>query len=264
MRRAKAFTLVEVLVVIAVIALLLAILMPALQRVKRRAKAVKCQSNLRQWGTVFLISADDNDGRFPGAGIAYWWSEDYETKDKPKGIEWCPMAPLSRGFADIDIAATGRRGGTTFRAWAYQSNTGTPDFTPCIKSSSYGLNGWMYSRDEDPPVYWPTPNVGCAARVPLFMDSRDRADWWTCDEDYDEAPWGLDPLGEDYRPDSCMNRHNGGINSLFMDFSVRHVGVKELWTLKWHRQWDTAGPWTVAGGVQPEDWPEWMRKYKDY
>ena len=51
---------------------------------------------------------------------------------------------------------------------------------------------------------------------------------------------------------------------LFMDWSVRKVGLKELWTLKWNRNFDTAGPWTKAGGVKPEDWPEWMRRFKDY
>jgi hypothetical protein len=45
---------------------------------------------------------------------------------------------------------------------------------------------------------------------------------------------------------------------------VRPVGLKELWTIKWHSDFDTAGPWTEAGGVQPEDWPQWMRSFKDY
>jgi hypothetical protein len=49
-----------------------------------------------------------------------------------------------------------------------------------------------------------------------------------------------------------------------MDSSVRKVGLKELWTLKWHRKFNTANRWTRAGGVQPEDWPEWMRNFKDY
>jgi len=61
-----------------------------------------------------------------------------------------------------------------------------------------------------------------------------------------------------------MNRHAGGINMLFGDGAVHKVGIKELWTLKWHDTFDTAGPWTKAGGVRPEDWPEWMRKFKDY
>jgi hypothetical protein len=49
-----------------------------------------------------------------------------------------------------------------------------------------------------------------------------------------------------------------------MDWSARKVGLKELWTLKWHRQFNTANRWTKAGGVKPEDWPPWMRRFKDY
>jgi len=59
-------------------------------------------------------------------------------------------------------------------------------------------------------------------------------------------------------------RDDGGINFVFLDWSVRKVGLKELWTLKWDREFDTAGPWTKAGGVRPGDWPEWMRRFKDY
>ena len=49
-----------------------------------------------------------------------------------------------------------------------------------------------------------------------------------------------------------------------MDFSARKVGLKELWTLKGNRNFDTCGPWTTCGGVQPSDWPEWMQDFKDY
>jgi prepilin-type processing-associated H-X9-DG protein len=62
----------------------------------------------------------------------------------------------------------------------------------------------------------------------------------------------------------CLNRHNGQTNVTFVDFSTRTVGLKELWTLKWNRQFDTTGAWTKAGGVQPEDWPEWMKSFRDY
>jgi len=62
---------------------------------------------------------------------------------------------------------------------------------------------------------------------------------------------------------NSIYRHNGYVNALCVDFSVRKVGLKELWTLKWHREFDVAGPWTTAGGAQPQDWPEWMRRFKD-
>jgi len=62
----------------------------------------------------------------------------------------------------------------------------------------------------------------------------------------------------------AINRHNEHVNGLFLDWSVRKIGLKELWTLKWHLQFDTANAWTKAAGVQPEDWPHWMRGFKDY
>ncbi len=62
----------------------------------------------------------------------------------------------------------------------------------------------------------------------------------------------------------CIDRHGGAINIAFLDWSARKIGLKELWTLKWHRSFDTEGPWTKAGGVRPDNWPDWMRNFKDY
>jgi hypothetical protein len=62
----------------------------------------------------------------------------------------------------------------------------------------------------------------------------------------------------------AINRHETGTNVLFMDFTVRKVGLKELWKLKWHRKFPVNGPWSMAGGVQTSDWPQWMRNFKEY
>jgi prepilin-type processing-associated H-X9-DG protein len=62
----------------------------------------------------------------------------------------------------------------------------------------------------------------------------------------------------------CLNRHDGYVNGLFLDWSGRKVGLKELWTLKWSDDFNTANAWTKAGGAQPENWPPWMRRFKDY
>jgi hypothetical protein len=60
-----------------------------------------------------------------------------------------------------------------------------------------------------------------------------------------------------------LNRHNGYVNGGFVDYSVRKLGLKELYTLKWHREFDTANQYTLAGGGDTA-WPEWLQKFKDY
>jgi prepilin-type N-terminal cleavage/methylation domain-containing protein/prepilin-type processing-associated H-X9-DG protein len=64
-RNPRAFTLVELLVVIAIIAVLAALLLPALTRSKQRAQRIECIANLKQLGTAFHIFAHDHQGKFP-------------------------------------------------------------------------------------------------------------------------------------------------------------------------------------------------------
>jgi prepilin-type N-terminal cleavage/methylation domain-containing protein/prepilin-type processing-associated H-X9-DG protein len=65
MVRRNAFTLVELLVVVAIIAVLVAMLLPALNKARAQARAVVCASNLRQIANGYLLYANDNEGWFP-------------------------------------------------------------------------------------------------------------------------------------------------------------------------------------------------------
>jgi prepilin-type N-terminal cleavage/methylation domain-containing protein/prepilin-type processing-associated H-X9-DG protein len=64
----RAFTLIELLTVIAIIAILAAILIPVARRVRESARASVCVSNIRQVSIAMLLYADENNGILPTAG----------------------------------------------------------------------------------------------------------------------------------------------------------------------------------------------------
>jgi len=66
-QQSQAFTLVELLVVIAVIGTLAALLLPALKNAKARSKTLACVSQLKQIGVASIAFAGDNDERLPAA-----------------------------------------------------------------------------------------------------------------------------------------------------------------------------------------------------
>jgi prepilin-type N-terminal cleavage/methylation domain-containing protein len=71
----KAFSLVEVLVVVSIISALMALLIPAVQAARESARAVSCHNNLKQLGVAFHLH-EQSMGRLPGAGWGSSWTGD--------------------------------------------------------------------------------------------------------------------------------------------------------------------------------------------
>ena len=104
----KAFTLVELLVVIAIVSILAALLLPALQQARQAARAAQCVNNEKQLGLGFIMYIDENDGylvkalyqsgEFPHSGSSPSYAYYANTWD----LYWVGMAetlgmPLDKG-----------------------------------------------------------------------------------------------------------------------------------------------------------------------
>jgi prepilin-type processing-associated H-X9-DG protein len=152
---------------------------------------------------------------------------------------------------------------------------------------SYGFNSWCNSVDQDRGSRWKEwfwRNVqNNTTVIPDTRQTEGRpvstntipvlgdATWYDAwPRHTDEPSLSMDAFGIGNTGTSsemnhfCIDRHSGFVNLLFMDWSARSVGLKELWTLKWHRSYVIDGPWTKAGQVMPSDWPQWLQRYKDY
>lgn len=167
-------------------------------------------------------------------------------------LRFCPRA---RKSLSVEVRKT-------FWAWI-REDTMVPGqyYEP---QGSYGLNEWIGNPPMDvgpTPLHnfkensWRTPSVKSAANIPLMSDC-----CWAggfphhsdTPPDYPDDIW----LGDNELRRWCISRHDGYINSVFVDWSVRRIGLKQLWKLKWGRAFNTQ--------LGPAVWPEWMANFKDY
>lgn len=218
--RNVAFSLVELLVVVAIIGVLAAALMPAFKRLEASGQESVCTGNLRQIIAGWQLYCGDHNGNsflyrwenIPSIRQPYWMGQviPYLNEDGRRKVLLCPTAMTASSQGGI---------GSSTKAW-------TELYAGQVFESSYGLNAYWYSDlakayPDDPDVKDAIGNITRATfTTPVFADSA-----WV------DNQWSA-PVPSDFEQGVrwVIARHrNKGINMAFSDGSVRFASIGEYY-----------------------------------
>ncbi len=228
----KAFTLIELLIVIAIIAILAAILFPVFARARENARRTSCLSNLKQIGLGALQYAQDFDETMVGTELGddtpsspeYFWAEMIAPYTKSTQILNCPSATPHVQF---NAPEAGFPAGIT-REWSY----------------SYAINDVRDASDN---------RVGAAFnRLSMFSRPAETVfilDGWplqsepSSDPERHEVAWKLGSRNAQSNAlDDGNPRHLEGFSIVFCDGHS-----------KWRRRQSNSNG-TFGSGTRDEEW----------
>jgi prepilin-type processing-associated H-X9-DG protein len=273
---------IDVITSIFVIGFLFLILGAVSEHRAEIAKMVVCQAELNRMHHAVSMFSQDNDGYlWPD-----WWSQTYLAQQDADNLDYNPITgvmwtyvlqdylrnpkilfcPSARKVASIDGNTPDPR--PAYREWGHTNWAWYTPWAPPMKAtgksamSSYGINDFVakpyrlnqFDQANADKQYWGSLNQEGADKIPLLFDSA-----WYATTPTDSSPPNPSALDKYHYPYTfgsvCLPRHNGGINMLFMDGSIRRVVIKELWGLKWSRQFNTNNQYTRPDYGR---WPAWI------
>jgi len=238
-----AFTLVELLVVIAIIALLIAILLPVLSKVKRKAQQVGCASGQKQIYMAMVMFANEHKGHLPRP---YTVSEMSSNQTLVKLSAWLQEIPNASGHIDLNDEKAA--------LWPYLKGkesrrkvmmcpgdegeflNGWPINPAYPRNVSYSLNSYI-RRDSTPPAQ---PRLGLqiarvkqsSQRIMIYEELAPNDAWCIMGDHAADVPSGRHGtnMKDSYRnvPTSPAYKINGRGNFCFFDGHVESLSPADL------------------------------------
>ena len=220
MQRRSGFTLIELLVVIAIIAILAAILFPVFAQAREKARAAACLNNTKQLALALHMYAQDYDEMlaasiywYPGAPTSQYWYDVVQPYVKGRQVLKCPSDPL-KNSPNRPVSY----------GWSYPH---MPYRYPGPKET------WPIPTNFR-VAYWQTP-----AEVFLICDNDStwpgrtsyiNQQYVYCPTAGPDHSWTGSTLPQATPFGNVANRHNGGVNAVFMDGHARFLSRDRLYS----------------------------------
>jgi len=202
-RRRRAFSLIELLVVMGIIAVLIGLLFPALARARQQAKRVQCLSQLHQLGVALTGYAGANHGRYPSFGNWEVYGGDGTGEDDDADLGWAERLEPHTGRATAGL----------YRCPAFPPET---DFNYFLSGKWASVRGRDYVMQTDVRRASEFILAGECTHQRLYPPPAGMARYklYTNDCDKDDVMWKcLSFSGEEFG----WTAHVGGNNVLFGD-----------------------------------------------